>query len=113
MENITPEMIWATILAGASAVVLLSNAIEKIAAVVRAAKAPSVNQDKRIDDLEKWREEVDKKLTTDHSHLSAIDDGNRVTQRALLALLDHGIDGNNIEQMQHAKAELQDHLINR
>lgn len=113
MENITPEMIWATILAGASAVVLLSNAIEKIAGVIRAAKAPSVNQDKRLDDLEKWREEVDKKLTTEHKHLGAIDDGNRVTQRALLALLDHGIDGNNIEQMQHAKAELQDHLINR
>lgn len=31
----------------------------------------------------------------------------------LLALLDHGIDGNNIEQMQHAKEELQNHLINR
>lgn len=113
MENITTEMIWATILAGASAVVLISNAIEKIAAVVRAAKAPSVNQDKRIDDLEAWRKEVDKKLTSEHKHLSSIDDGNRVTQRALLALLDHGIDGNNIEQMQHAKAELQDHLINR
>ena len=32
---------------------------------------------------------------------------------ALLALLDHGIDGNNISQMQEAKTALQNHLINR
>ena len=113
MENVTPAMVWAVILATASAVVLLANAAEKIVAAIKAAKAPSVKQDKRIDDLEEWRREVDRKLTADHTHLVTIDTGNRVTQRALLALLDHGIDGNNIEQMQHAKEELQEHLINR
>ena len=32
---------------------------------------------------------------------------------ALLALLDHGIDGNNIEQMKQAKEDLQRHLVER
>jgi hypothetical protein len=113
MEELTPAMIWTTVLAFASAFVLLSNAVEKIVKAVKAARAPNVQQNERLDELEEWRKEVDKKLTTDHSHLSAIDEGNRVTQRALLALLDHGIDGNNIKQMQHAKEELQEHLINR
>jgi len=49
----------------------------------------------------------------DKKRLDSLDEGNRATQRALLALLDHGIDGNNIEQMQHAKEALQNHLINR
>lgn len=113
MENLTPENIWTVVLSVASAVVLLSNAMEKIVKAIKAAKAPNVHQDERLDALEHWKEEVDRKLTRDNNRLSAIDNGNRVTQRALLALLDHGIDGNNIAQMQHAKEELQEHLINR
>lgn len=103
---ITPEYVWALVLGFASALVLLSNAAEKIAKAVRAAKAPANEQNARLDALEEWREEVDRKLNRDN-------DSNRVTQKALLALLDHGIDGNNIEQMHHAREELHNHLINR
>ena len=113
MENWSAADIWSAVLAVASAVVLLSNAAEKIVKAVQAAKAPNVRQDERLTALETWREEVDGKLTHDHERFENLDSGNRVTQRALLALLDHGIDGNNIEQMQHAKEELQNHLINR
>ena len=113
MENVNPTVIWAAILGGCSAFLLLTNAIERLVSLWKKSKAPNDRQNERLDDLEEWRREVDRKLATDHNHLSAIDSGNRVTQRALLALLDHGIDGNNIEQMQHAKEELQEHLINR
>lgn len=113
MENLTPAVVWAAILGGCSAFLLLTNAIERLVNIWRKAKAPNEKQDERLEALEEWRREVDRKLNSDHDHLGAIDEGNRVTQRALLALLDHGIDGNNIEQMQHAKEELQDHLINR
>lgn len=111
--NTSPEVVWATVLAIASAIVLLSNAAEKIIKAVKAAKAPNDQQNQRLDALEKWRCEVDRKLLNDNNHLNTIDDGARVTQRALIALLDHGIDGNNIKQMQDAKEALQDHLINR
>ena len=107
------EKLWAFLLAGASAFVLLANAVEKIVRAVQAAKAPGEEQDKRLEDLEKRMESVEKNQATNANHLIAIDDSNRVTQLALLALLDHGIDGNNIDQMRHAKEELQTHLINR
>lgn len=113
MGEFTPAQVWAAILAVASAIVLLSNAVEKIAKAAKAAKAPNARQDERIEALEKWQQEVDKRLDKGGHHFDAIDASNRVTQLALLALLDHGIDGNNIEQMQHAKEELQTHLINR
>ena len=113
METLTPEVVWAAVLAAASAIVLLSNAAEKITKVIQAAKAPNVQQNERLESLEAWRKEVDKKLERDLLHFKTIDASNRVTQVALLALLDHGIDGNNVEQMQHAKAELQEHLINK
>lgn len=113
MENVTPTALWTYILAGASAFLLIANAVSMIVKAVKAARAPNAKQDERLAALEAWRADVDRKLMNDNAHLANIDSDNRVTQRALLALLDHGIDGNNIEQMQHAKEELQDHLINR
>lgn len=105
--------IWPAILAVASAIVLLANAAEKIGKAIQAAKAPNTQQNERLDKLEKHLEEVDTYLARDKERLNNIEDGNRATQRALLALLDHGIDGNNIKQMQDAKEALQNHLINR
>lgn len=113
MEHLTPGEVGAAILAAASALVLLSNAAEKIVKAIKVARAPNDQQNERLDALEAWRKEVDSKLTHDHERFEDLSHGERVTQRALLALLDHGIDGNNIEQMQHAKEELQNHLINR
>lgn len=107
------DNLWAYILAAASAVVLLSQAVEKIVAAVKMAKAPNLKQDERLDALEAWRRSVDSKLLRDNERLENIEEGDRAIQRALLALLDHGIDGNNIKQMQDAKMGLQNHLINR
>lgn len=105
--------LWQVILAAASAIVLLSNAGEKIIKALKAAKAPNAELAERVTDLENWRKDVDKRHDKNVQHFEDIDASNRVTQLALLALLDHGIDGNNIDQMQHAKEELQTHLINR
>lgn len=113
MENITPENFWAALLAVASAIVLLANAGEKIVKAVKAAKAPNQAQNERLDNLEDRLEVVDRKLANDSKRLEAIEGGDRVSQRALLALLSHGIDGNNLKQMQDARDELQSHLINR
>lgn len=117
MENVTLAEALALVLTIASGFLLLSNAIEKIVKAYKAWKAPNAQQNaqqnQRLDDLETWRKEVDNKLNNDNARLDAIVDDNRVTQRALLALLDHGIDGNNIKQMQDAKEDLRTHLINR
>lgn len=113
MESINAAGLWAWILGGAIAIDTLGRAVDRFLQARRAAKAPNDQQNKRLDDLEEWKAEVDRERTADRKHLRAIDEGTRVTQRALLALLDHGIDGNNTKQMQHAKEELQEHLINR
>lgn len=113
MESINPTALWTAVLAAASAVVLLSNAAEKISAAIKTAKAPNVEQNKRLADLEAWRKEVDRKLSSDQKSLEDIQKGNHAMYKALLALLDHGIDGNNIKQMQDAKSELYSHLTDK
>lgn len=113
MDTVNAANLWAWLLAAASALVLLSNAAEKIMKAVKAAKAPNATQNERLDALEAWQKDAAGKLNRDNERLETIEEGNRASQRALLALLDHGIDGNNVKQMQDAKEQLQNHLINR
>ena len=113
MGDITLSAAWVWVIGAAGVFLTLSNVAEKITKIVQTVKAPNAQQETRIKDLEDWRKDVDRKLKADADHLESIDMGNRATQRALLALLDHGIDGNNIEQMQHAKEDLQTYLLSR
>lgn len=113
MESISIPVVWAWLLSGASAFVLLANAAEKICKAIQHAKAPNKQQDERLSNLETRMEAVEGKLGSDKQALAALWEGNHAMYKALLALLDHGIDGNNIKQMQDAKNELQEHLINR
>lgn len=101
------------LLALAGAINTMGSAFEKIAKARQAAKAPNARQDERLEKLEGRMDKVDEYLAQDKRRLDTMDEGNRVTQRALLALLAHGIDGNNVEQMEKAKCALEEHLINR
>ena len=105
--------VWAWVLAAASAIVLLSNATEKIAKAVKAAKAPNEAQDRRLTAAEKDIADIKGFLANDKKRLDSLEEGNRVTQRALIALLGHGLDGNNQKEMATAKADLESYLINR
>ena len=92
------------------AIMTISGTITTIISMVNMARSPKQKQDARIADLEKRMAEHDNLLSKDNKRLVSIEEGNRVTQKALLA---HGIDGNEIEAMNDAKEELQRYLINR
>lgn len=78
--------------------------------VSKAAQRPNQTQDERLDALEKWQSEVETRLETGSSHFERIDSGNRVTQRALLALMSHAINGNDIGKLRKAKDDLETYL---
>ena len=101
------------VLSVCAGITCIAGAIAWIVKAVRAAKAPDRRQDERITALETRVARHDELLGNDKERLDAIEKGNRVTQRAILALLAHGIDGNDVDQMRSAKAELQEYLINR
>ena len=98
------------ICAGLSCIAL---AVSWIIKAVNKVRAPERKQDERITDLERRVAKHDEFLDRDKERLEAIEEGNRVTQRAILALLAHGIDGNDIDALRAAKTELQDYLIKR
>lgn len=109
----TCVIVIGAVLAVAGVVNTLGSAVEKIIKVVKAAKEPNEAQNDRLAELERWRQDVDQRLMNGNTHFDDIDAGNRVTQRALLALLGHGIDGNNVDQMRDAKKEIETYLISK
>lgn len=113
MGEITISEGWAWLLAAAGAIAVLAKAVQPFVMAWKAAKAPHQEQDRRIQALEDWQKEVNQKLKNDKDQLEEIHEGLRASYQAQLALLDHGIDGNNIKQMQDAKETLQMHLIGR
>lgn len=113
MVEITFESVGVVILALAGAISAIGGAVKMIVDGVKAVKAPNKNQDNRLDAAEKDIKDIRVILDKDKKRLDNLDDGNRVTQRALIALLGHGLDGNNQKQMQAAKEELESYLINR
>lgn len=109
----TCVIVIGAVLAVAGVVNTLGSAVEKIIKVVKAAKTPNEAQNDRLDELERWRKDVDQRLVNGNTHFDSIDASTRVTQRALLALLSHGIDGNNIKDMEAAKHEIETYLISK
>jgi hypothetical protein len=76
-------------------------------------KQPNAEQNKRLDRCEKRLDEHDALFEKDLKRIGSIEIENHIELQALLALLEHGIDGNNIEQMKQVKNKLQDYLITK
>lgn len=104
--------IWAIVLAAASAIVLLSNAAEKIVKAIKAAKAPENAQNKKILDIESRVDKIEREMLKDEKQLKDARECNHVITKGVLALLDHGINGNNIDQMKEARQDVNQYLIN-
>lgn len=109
----TPSQLITLILGVCAAISCVGGALAWIVKGANKLKAPERRQDERLTDLEKRVARHDEMLDNDKKRLETTEEGTRVTQRAILALLTHGIDGNEIEAMKSAKEELTRYLIER
>lgn len=111
--SFTPAQLFAAILGICAGISCIAGAVGWMVKAVRAAKKPSQRVNDRLTALEAGQKQHTEYLEQDKRRLDVIELGNRVTQRALLALLKHGIDGNDVEAMRRAEQELQEFLIER
>ena len=85
-----------------------------LAAIIRAVKSAGKPYDdivKRVNELEKRVNTHERLLENDKGKLDEIDKSNHITQKALLALLSHALDGNDVDNLRKAKTELHNYLI--
>ena len=88
--------------------------------LVNKAKAPEVEQNRRIKALEdrlKIVEDQNKIFTqyfiNDDKRFKEIENANRIIQSSILALLQHAINGDDIEILKKAEERLKDYLVEK
>lgn len=113
VSNITLGELYLSIIGISVVCEVLWRIIDAVIKAMNKAKAPENEQNRRISQAEKDIAEIRKMLSNDDSRLKELEDSNRIIQKSLLALLKHGIDGNEIDSMKSAQKEIEDYLINR
>lgn len=111
--SFTPASLAAGFLTVCAGISCIAAAMGWIIKAINAAKAPGKKVNDRLTAVENAIAQHSKFFDSDKKRLDALEEGNRVTQQALLALLAHGIDGNDIEAMVEAKKALETYLIRR
>ncbi len=124
MIQFTLSQAWAVILSICGGIVTISAAVSVAFKIYQHFKKPNLKQDEEIESLWKKVIELENSLRTtreefltffknDKARLDAIEKGNRVTMQALIALLSHGIDGNDVDSMKKAKDALNQYLVQK
>lgn len=103
----------ATVLYICTAITTISAAVTVIVSWINKAKEPNARQNLRLDQLETKIEKMSMYLDNDNVRIKAIEEGNKVTQKALLALMSHAINGNDTDKLEEAKNSLEQYLINK
>lgn len=123
MDNVisfTPAQLIALILGISGAIVTISAAIGVITKALEKIKESETAQNKRLELIEIKLETHDKILekyqeffTNDDNRFKSIERSNKVTQNALLALLKHALNGNDIDALKDAEKSLEAYLIEK
>ena len=112
MENLTLGGVITLVLALAGAVSTIGSAVEKIVKATKAVRAPEQRQNDEIAEIKERLDKLESRQKKDESQIEAGKECNRVLTKGMLALLEHGINGNNIDQMRDAKNDVEAYLIN-
>lgn len=123
MDNVisfTPGELTAVIMSICGAIITISAAIGVIAKAIDKARAPEKEQNNRLDAIDRRLDDIDKTIATfreyftnDDNRFKAIEKSNKITQTALLALLKHSLNGNDIESLKTAEKSLEEYLIDK
>lgn len=123
MDNVitfTPAQLIAAVLFICGAIASISAAAGVIAKAIERAKAPEIEQNKRLDAHEKRLNALDEIVVkfreyfdNDDKRFKAIEKSNKITQSALLALLKHSLNGNDTESLKKAEKSLEEFLIEK
>ena len=118
--SFTPAELAAVIIAICGAIVTISAAIGVLTKAIDKARAPETEQNQRLDTIDRRLDDIDKTIATfreyftnDDNRFKAIEKSNKITQTALLALLKHSLNGNDMTSLKEAERSLEEYLIEK
>lgn len=58
-----------------------------------------------------WRADMDDSVKDNSERIKKVEDGNKIIMKALMAIMNHEINGNSVDKLQKSLQELNDYLI--
>lgn len=110
---LSPHDLFTMFLAICVAITTVSAAMAVLTKLIQKMRQPEKSQNERIDELERVVKRHDALFSCDSRRLNDLEEGNKVTQQALLALLSHAINGNDTDKLTKARDTLQQYLIEK
>ena len=112
---------WQTTVVIVAGVLTLFNLADKLVSYMKDIRKPTTDLETRVAKLEKEMEfgikvtfeKYEERFSRDLARINGIEETNRLMLKALLAIMDHEIDGNHVEQLKNARDELKDYMLNR
>lgn len=109
----TPAELSTMVLGICGALITLAGALAVIVNLVKKVKEPELVQNDRIDKIENDIKKIQHCLSIDKARLDNIEYGNTVSQEALLALLNHALNKDEVDSVKNAKQKLEKYLIDK
>lgn len=117
---LTLQKFWTILMGCCSALITIAAAVTIVINAVKKLKEPENVQNREIKELQDKMKTFEDRLNkhdeffgNDNKRLLAIEEGNRVTQEAILALMQHAINGNDVDKLKKAEDDLKTYLINK
>ena len=110
---LSPQDLINMMVAACASIITISTAVTLIVKWITKAKEPEQTQNMRIDKVERKLEEVDRKLARDNERLLRMETGNYIMQEAILALIEHALNDNEVEGLKTVKKKLEGYLIEK
>lgn len=109
----TPAELSTMVLGICGALITLAGALTVVINLIKKAKEPELIQNDRIDKIENDIKKIQHCLSIDKARLDNIEYGNTVSQEALLALLNHALNKDEVDSVKNAKQKLEKYLIDK
>lgn len=112
---------WQTTVVIAAGLLTIFNLGDKFVSWVKEMKKPTTDLEARIVKIENKMEleykalfqEYEIRFKNDLTRLDEIENSNKLTQKALVELMRHAVDGNNTEKLKKVAEELNDYILNK
>jgi predicted negative regulator of RcsB-dependent stress response len=116
----TPNQVYTFVLAACGLITAIAAATAVVLKIIATIHKPEAQQNEKIAELQTVYGDILRRLekhenhfSRDRARLDRLEFGNEATQEALLALLDHALNENNIDGLKSAKKKLESFLISQ
>lgn len=95
------------------AIMTIGGATVYIVKIIQKIKQPEETQNQKITNLENRVTVLEGYSKSVNDRIKVMEEGMKVTQQALLAIMSYEINGNDIDKLKQAKDDLEEYLIKR